>query len=74
MSGEELRRRRKALGVSQPGLASQLGVHVNTVWRWERDGVPDLRLQLVRLALERLEQRLEHLRQAVRLEQREAAR
>jgi transcriptional regulator with XRE-family HTH domain len=57
VSGEELRRRRLALGLSQPALAAQLGVHPNTVWRWELNGVPLLRVQLVRLSLERLEQK-----------------
>lgn len=56
MSGDELRRRREALGLTQRALAAQLGVHFNAVWRWENLGVPLLREQLVRLSLERLEQ------------------
>ena len=51
----ELRRRRRALGLTQAALGAALGVAANTVARWERGaravGHPDL----VRLALARLE-------------------
>lgn len=40
MSGSELRRLRAALGLSQPALAARVGLHRNTVYRWERQGVP----------------------------------
>lgn len=36
MSGDELRRRREALGMTQEKLAISLGVAANTVARWER--------------------------------------
>lgn len=55
MSGEELRRRRLALGLSQPELAAQLGIHHNTLCRWERQGVPRLSVELAKVTLERLE-------------------
>lgn len=56
MSGEELRRRRLALGLRQPDLAAQLGIHQNTLCRWEKQGVPRLSVELARVTLERLEQ------------------
>ena len=37
MDGEELRRRRLALGLSQAELAARLGAAKNTVARWERN-------------------------------------
>ncbi len=36
MTGEELRKRREALHLSQAGLAAKIGVSANTVARWER--------------------------------------
>jgi DNA-binding transcriptional regulator YiaG len=36
MSGDEVRRRREALGLSQAELAEWAGVHVMTVSKWER--------------------------------------
>lgn len=36
LSGDEVRRRREALGLSQAGLAAWAGVHVRTVSKWER--------------------------------------
>jgi DNA-binding transcriptional regulator YiaG len=36
MSGEELRRVRRRLGLTQVELAKQLGTAANTVARWER--------------------------------------
>ncbi|WP_447979039.1 helix-turn-helix domain-containing protein [Candidatus Nitrospira bockiana] len=36
VTGEELRRRRKELGLTQAQLAADLGVTVTTVARWER--------------------------------------
>ena len=59
MPGEELRRRREALGLSQPKLAAQLGVHLNTVWRWEQTGVPTRQARVVSLDLDELEQQRE---------------
>lgn len=40
MTGDELKRRRKGLELTQEGLAKVLGVSTNTVARWERDEVP----------------------------------
>lgn len=37
MSGKELRKRRKDLGLTQEQLAERLEVTANTVARWERD-------------------------------------
>ena len=36
MAGDELRKRREALGMTQEQLAGELGVAANTVARWER--------------------------------------
>lgn len=36
MSGDEIKRRREALGLSQADLAQWAGVHVRTVSKWER--------------------------------------
>jgi DNA-binding transcriptional regulator YiaG len=36
MNGDEVRRRRNALGISQDGLARLLGVTRQTVYSWER--------------------------------------
>lgn len=35
MTGEELKRRRRQLGLSQTGLAALLGIPQNTISRWE---------------------------------------
>lgn len=40
MTGEELRRVRRRLGLTQVQLAERLGVAANSVARWERDEVP----------------------------------
>lgn len=40
MTGTELRRMRTAAGLSQRALAARLGVHWNTLARWERDELP----------------------------------
>jgi transcriptional regulator with XRE-family HTH domain len=40
MDKDELRGRRKALDLTQEGLAQELGVTPTTVARWERDEVP----------------------------------
>lgn len=51
MTGEELRRIRKRLGLTQVALAERLGVAPNSVARWERDEVPirEVVARLVRL-------------------------
>lgn len=40
MNGKELRKRRKALGLTQEALAGELGVTANTIARWERGEIP----------------------------------
>jgi transcriptional regulator with XRE-family HTH domain len=40
MTGTALRTLRTQAGLSQQGLAARLGVHWNTVARWERDELP----------------------------------
>ena len=40
MTGKELKRIRKRLGLTQVELAAKIGVYWNTVARWERDEVP----------------------------------
>jgi non-specific serine/threonine protein kinase len=52
---EELRRRRRALGLTQAALAAELGVAANSVARWERGARAMGSPALVRRALERLE-------------------
>ena len=57
MTGQELRRRREALGLSQAQLAALVGVHANTVARWERGEVRIPHPGMLDLALEALERR-----------------
>ena len=40
VDGKTLKRLRRECGLTQPELAKRLGVHWNTVARWERDEVP----------------------------------
>jgi transcriptional regulator with XRE-family HTH domain len=52
MTGDKLRKRRQALGLTQQGLADRLEVSRNTVARWEREemqipGFLDLALQTI---------------------------
>lgn len=51
MTGEELRRIRKRLGLTQVALAERLGVAPNSVARWERNEVPirEVVARLIRL-------------------------
>jgi transcriptional regulator with XRE-family HTH domain len=39
MTGAELRRIRKRLGLTQLAMAEKIGVHANSLARWERDVV-----------------------------------
>jgi repressor LexA len=55
MSGDELKRRREQLGMTQEQLAQALGVAPNTVARWER-GERSIPPHLA-LALETIERR-----------------
>jgi len=48
MDGAALKRLRARLGLTQPQLAEKVGVHWNTVARWERDEVP-IRASMARL-------------------------
>jgi transcriptional regulator with XRE-family HTH domain len=38
MNGQDLTRRREALGLSRTELAERIGVSMTTVWRWETEG------------------------------------
>ena len=40
MTGAQLRRLRALMQLTQAALAARLGVHGNTVARWERDQLP----------------------------------
>jgi len=48
VTGKELKRIRKRLGLKQTELADKIGVHWNSVARWERDEVP-IRESMARL-------------------------
>lgn len=39
MSGEDIKKKRKELGLSQTDLAEKLGVSMTTIYNWERGGV-----------------------------------
>lgn len=58
MKGKELKRRRKALNLTQVELSEIFGVRSNTVARWE-NGVSPIP-KLVPLALETVERSLSH--------------
>jgi DNA-binding transcriptional regulator YiaG len=51
MSGDEFRRHRTRLGLTQEALATRIGVHPITISKWERSvvDVPKPVAQLVRL-------------------------
>jgi len=53
MSGAEVRRLRKAAGLTQGGLARRLGVQKSTVYRWEtgRTRITRPMARLIRLVL-----------------------
>lgn len=55
MTGDELRERRLALGLSQAALAGILGLDVMTVSRWERGARSISMASVVDLALQQLE-------------------
>ena len=57
MTGEELRARRRELGLTQRALAEALGIPQSTVWRWETDQIPIERPPMLALALEALGRR-----------------
>jgi transcriptional regulator with XRE-family HTH domain len=57
MDGQELRRRREALGLSQADLGRLLGVMQNTVSRWELGLVVIRHPKILALALEAIETR-----------------
>ena len=52
MDGKQLRAIRRRLGLSQAALAREVGVHSNTVARWEADEFP------MRVSTERLIRRI----------------
>lgn len=39
MTGEEIRRARQILGLSQEELAQKLGIHKNTLWKYENGAI-----------------------------------
>ena len=61
MTGDQLRRIRKRLGLTQEVMAAKLGVSPNTVARWERNEVaisePAARLARLTLEMERRKRR-----------------
>jgi len=54
MTGDELRERRKALGISAARLADLLGFDANTILRWERNELTISHPATLKLAIERL--------------------
>jgi len=54
MTGTQLRALRRRADLSGPQFANQLGVHPNTVYRWERGerGIPEPVARLARRILE----------------------
>ncbi len=67
MNGDELKRRRGELGMTQSQLARALDVPVNTVWRWElQDDAPAAvgirHGRILELALQTLERERERER------------
>ena len=55
MNGTEIRERRKKLGLTQVQLGEKLGIHSNTIARWEQDTLNIQHPELVSLALTALE-------------------
>ena len=51
MTGDELRGIRAKLGLTLVGMAELIGVHWNTIARWERDevGIPEPAARLARI-------------------------
>lgn len=56
MNGEQLKKRRKNLGITQVRLAELLDIKPNTVYRYE-SGILDIP-KTVELAFERIEQKI----------------
>ena len=56
MDGEELRRRRMAMNMSQAELGRRFGVPYQTIWKWENGKVKMERGPMIDLALRWLEQ------------------
>ena len=50
MKGQNIKRFRERLGISQEELAQRTGVHSNTIARWERDEITPRGTSLVKLA------------------------
>ncbi len=55
MHHTELASRRRSLGLTQAELAARLDVHPNTIAQWERGDRPITRPNILRLALQALE-------------------
>ena len=60
MTAAQLREWREAHGLTQEKLARILGVTMNTVWRWEAEGTPNVRAvpPFLGLALREIERQL----------------
>lgn len=55
MDGDELRRRRMAMNMSQAELGRRFGVPYQTIWKWENGKVKMERGPMIDLALRSLE-------------------
>jgi len=55
MTGDELRQRRLALGLSLTEMAERLGVDRQTLWRWEHGIMRMRHPEIVSLMLEKIE-------------------
>lgn len=55
MTGQELREIRESWGFSQSQLAKRLGIHRQTLSKWERGAQPIDHPDMLRLSLERLQ-------------------
>ncbi len=55
MTGDEVRRLRQRLGLTQAQLAERIGVHQNSLARWERGelGIRESAARLMRILAER---------------------
>ena len=59
LTGDEVRRFRRELALSQRELAERLGVHLQTVSKWERGALGIAHKEVLRMALQRIREELE---------------